>query len=78
MAMSTYARNRMVAWKVAAKNTGLTYDEVKAAYKTPKEEYENLSDLEKKAVGIAHSVLANYAKAYKEAQATAEAVAVEE
>lgn len=62
---NTYARNRMVAFKTAAKKTGLTYEEVKAAYNS-KEKSDN--ELVQKAVAIAHAILRNYGKAYKAAQ----------
>lgn len=62
MAMNVFARNRMVAFKTAAKKTGLSYEEVKAAYNS-KEKLEDANA--QKAVNIAHAILRNYGKAYK-------------
>lgn len=74
MAMNVFARNRYVAYKTAAKKTGVDYEVVKAAFnsKEPIED-ENV----KKAVNIAHAVLRGYGEAYKKA-AGAEAAPAEE
>lgn len=72
--MNVFARNKMVAYKVASKKTGLTYEEVKAAYKKPAEEK---SEIEVKASKIVHAVLKNYANAYKAANAENAPAAVE-
>lgn len=72
--MNVFARNKMVAYKVASKKTGLTYEEVKAAYKKPAEEK---SEIEVKASKIVHAVLKNYANAYKAANAENTPAAVE-
>lgn len=65
MAMNTFARNRMVAFKTAAKKTGLSYEDVKAAYNSKEKQTD--SNMQK-AVNIAHAILRNYGKQYKAGQ----------
>lgn len=70
--MNVFAKNRTVAYKTAAKKTGLTYEEVKAAYKKPADEK---TDVEKRASKIVYAILKSYAEKYHAANAeNAEAV----
>ncbi len=65
---------RVIAFKKAAKATGLTYEEVKAAYNTMFVKDRDLTEVEDKACRIARSVMYGYArKAEVPAEVPAEA-----